>query len=247
MTKTVIFWAFIERPLHAGCFAQYPEQANDFGKGVLMGLKILALGTVMGTALALATSGAQAQEVTPIQKMQAAKTLFEIGAQAQDPLYMLAAARLRKSVPLKATERAPDGKMAATGAPLGWDEMLTQAEELAYGNSLLTGLIGDIRAERNKGVVNGPVYSIVSLRAGGRDEYPGLTFRGGEYAEIYVEGPSGSDLNLMVRDAKGRLVCSDTDISDIAYCGWRPPADEAFTVTVTSEGQRGGEYSMMTN
>ena len=243
MTKTVIFWPFTEGHLRAGCFDQYPEQANDFGKGVLMGLKVLAL----GTALAMAAQGAQAQEATPIQKMQAAKTLFEIGVQAQDPLYMLAAARLRKSVPLKAAERAPDGKMAAEGAPLGWDDMLTQAEELAYGNSLLTGLIGDIRAERNKGVVNGPVYSIVTLKAGGRDEYPGITFRGGEYAEIYVEGTSGSDLNLLVRDAQGRLVCSDTDISDIAYCGWRPPADEAFTVTVVSEGARGGEYSMMTN
>ena len=72
-------------------------------------------------------------------------------------------------------------------------------------------------------------------------------FKGGEYAEVYVEGRGTSDLNLYVYDAQNRLVCSDTDISDIAYCGWRPAKTAAFSVKVENKGKSGAPYSMMTN
>lgn len=201
----------------------------------------------LAVALSAAAAPATAQVQPPLQQMRLARQLYDLGLATGDPLYVLAAARLRKSVGLAATRRAPQDGGATDGAPLGWQEMLAAAAPLIAGDPALQGLAGDIAAEAAKGVATGPVYSIVEIRAGGRDVYPRLPFAGGQYAEIYVEGAAGTDLNLLVHDDRGRLVCSDTDISAIAYCGWRPAAGGAFSVTVTNAGRTGGRYSMMTN
>lgn len=201
----------------------------------------------LSLALSLAATAGVADDAAPLQQMRTARALYDIGVAEGDPLYILAAARLRKSVEPRPIDRAPEGGTAATGAPLGWQDILAAAASLIVGDPILLGLAEDIAAENSKGVMTGPVYSIVDIRAGGQDRYPGLPFTGGQYAEIYVEGPSGTDLNLTVRDDQGRLVCSDTDISAIAYCGWKPATDGRFAITVENQGRTGGRYSMMTN
>lgn len=198
-------------------------------------------------ALMLVAPIAQAQDAAPLSRIKTARALYDIGVTTQDPLYILTAAQLRKSVDLHPTDRAPEGGTALSETPLGWQDMLATAAPLITGDPMMTGLAQDIAAARTKGVASGPVYSVVEIGAGGRDKYPRLRFSGGQYAEIYVEGASGTDLNLLVHDAKGRLVCSDTDISAIAYCGWKPAANGDFVITVENDGTRGGSYSMMTN
>ena len=188
----------------------------------------------------------QAQDATHLQKVKTSRALFDIGISNQDPLMILAAAKLRKEVPLSAIERAPDGGTATDGSPLEWQDMLASAQLLITGNPILEGMADDIIAERSKGVTDGPVYSIADIRSGGRDTYDNLPFDGGKYAEIYVEGPAGSDLNLEIRDSQARIVCTDTDISAIAYCGWKPAESGVFHVTVVSENG-GGRYSLMSN
>ena len=183
----------------------------------------------------------------PLDRLRTAHALYTIGLDQKQPLYILAAAKLRKSIALKRTGRAPAGGATASGAPLSWQDMLAAAAPLSQGDPMLVGLAEDIAAEGTKGVASGPVYSVVTIGAGASDKYPHLTFSGGQYAEIYVEGASGTDLNLLVHDARGRLVCSDTDISAIAYCGWHPATDGSFAITVKNDGKRGGKYSMMTN
>lgn len=201
----------------------------------------------LGLGLALPAAAGSASELPPLKRARTAHDLYRIGVEGGDPLLILAAARLRKTVAMTAADRAPEGGSAATGTPLGWAEMLAAAAPLMEGDPLMQGLAEDIAADTAKGVASGPVYSIVRIGAGGRDRYPQLTFTGGQYAEVYVEGPSGTDLNLLVHDDKGRLVCSDTDISAIAYCGWRPAVSGSFTITVENDGPQGGQYAMMTN
>ena len=202
---------------------------------------------ILCAVLGLIGAPALARPEAPLGKMRTAQALFRIGLETQEPLFILAAARLRKTIDLRRTDRAPVGRSAAPGAPLGWQEMIAAAAPMIEGDPALTGLAEDITAETSKGVVSGPVYSVVEIGPGAQDKYPRLVFTGGQYAEIYVEGDTGTDLNLLVHDAKGRLVCSDTDISAIAYCGWRPAANGSFVITVENNGKRGGRYSMMTN
>lgn len=202
---------------------------------------LLALG-LSSLALPALAEGPSAVKVAELSAR-----LYAAGIEAGDPLLVLSAAKLRKSLALVAGDRAAVGKVAGEGAPLGWEEMLASAEELATGDEALLGLIKDARVEANKGVASGPVYNIGSLGNGKDDTYPPIEFRGGEYAEVYVEAKAATNLNLSVHDDQGRLVCSDTDISHIAYCGWTPATEGSFTLKVENKGPTAADYALMTN
>jgi hypothetical protein len=190
---------------------------------------------------------ALAKAPSPVKIAELSARLYATGIDAGDALLVLSAARMRKTLAPVAGDRAPSGGMAVEGAPLTWEEMLASAEALAAGDPVLLGVIADIRAETNKGVASGPVYNIGSLANGGGDTYPPIEFRGGEYAEVYVEAKAATNVNLTIYDDKGRLVCSDTDISHIAYCGWTPAAGGTFTLKVENKGPTSAAYALMTN
>ena len=132
-----------------------------------------------------------------------------------------------KGVATTRTDRLPEGDgVAQNDADLTkWTDMLEMAAQFASGDEAMLDLIEDVSAETTKGVAGGPVYNIIGIKGRGEDRYASVPFKGGEYAEVYIEGKGTSDLNLFVFDDKNRLVCSDTDKSDIAYCGWRPARD----------------------
>ena len=184
---------------------------------------------------------------SPVKTAKLSAQLYAAGLEAGDPLLILSAARLRKTLAPVASDRAAVAGETGEGTPLTWEEMLASAESLAAGDDVLLGLIGDVRAETSKGVASGPVYNIGSLANGGDDTYPPIEFRGGEYAEVYVEAKAATNVNLTVFDDKGRLVCSDTDISHIAYCGWTPASGGTFTLKVENKGPSLAAYALMTN
>lgn len=199
--------------------------------------------------LALSAAPLAAAEIGPVKIIRMSGEVFAAAQQTSDVFLMIAAARLRKSAGLVATTRAPDGQSSGENAGdfLSWSAMLDIAAPLAEGDDILLGLIEDLRAESTKGVAGGPVYSIVKIRAGGADTYASVPFEGGKYAEVYIEGKGNSDLNLYIYDDQNRLVCSDTDISDIAYCGWRPASEGAFKLTIKNKGKSSNQYSLITN
>lgn len=190
---------------------------------------------------------AWAEGPSPVKVAELSARLYAAGMAAGDPLLVLSAAKLRKGMAPVVGERAAVGGTAGQGAPLGWEEMLASAAELAAGDEAVLGLIEDARVETTKGVASGPVYNIGSLGNGKGDTYPPIEFRGGEYAEVYVEAKAAANLNLRVYDDMGRLVCSDTDISHIAYCGWTPANAGTFTLEVENKGPSAADYALMTN
>ena len=207
-------------------------------------MRRLSLAATLLASLALPI---QAETLSPVKTAELSARLYATGLELGDPLLILSAAKLRKTLGLTATPRLPEGGVADTDAPLSWQDMLASATDLAADDETLLGLIDDIRAESSKGVSSGPVYNIGNLKNGGKDSYPGVEFIGGEYAEVYVEAKSATDLNLSIYDAQGRLVCSDTDASHIAYCGWRPADTGSFTMKVENHGPQGAKYALMTN
>lgn len=190
---------------------------------------------------------AWAEAPSPVKVAELSARLYAAGMEAGDPLLVLSAAKLRKGLsPVQGPRAAVDG-VAGEGRPLGWEEMLASAAALAAGDAVILGLVQDALVETTKGVASGPVYNIGSLGNGKGDTYPPIEFRGGEYAEVYVEAKAAVNLNLSVFDDRGRLVCSDTDISHIAYCGWTPATGGSFTLKVENKGPAGAEYALMTN
>lgn len=204
--------------------------------------RVLLLSCLVALALP-----ALAETASPVKQAELSARLYASGLSLGDPLLVLSAARIRKTLALEATDRAARDGTAGEGVPLSWEEMLASAEALAGDDPALLGLIEDARDETTKGVASGPVYNIGSLANGGGDTYPPITFRAGEYAEVYVEARDATDLNLTVLDAQGRLVCSDTDISHIAYCGWTPAEAGDFTLAIENRGPLAASYALMTN
>jgi hypothetical protein len=202
----------------------------------------LMLAVMMSLALP-----AWAEGPSPVKVAELSARAYAAGMAAGDPLLVLSAAKLRKELGLVPVQRAAVDGVAGQGVPLSWQEMLASAEALAAGDELVLGLIEDAKVEANKGVASGPVYNIGSLGNGKGDTYPPIEFRGGEYAEVYVEAKAATNLNLAIYDDKGRLVCSDTDISHIAYCGWTPASAGTFTLKVDNKGPVGADYALMTN
>jgi hypothetical protein len=190
---------------------------------------------------------AWAEGPSPVKVAELSARAYAAGMAAGDPLLVLSAAKLRKELGLVPVDRAAVDGVPGEGAPLSWQEMLASAEALAAGDAVVLGLIEDAKVEMDKGVASGPVYNIGSLGNGKGDTYPPIEFRGGEYAEVYVEAKAATNLNLAIYDDKGRLVCSDTDISHIAYCGWTPATPGSFTLKVENKGPVGAEYALMTN
>lgn len=197
--------------------------------------------------LALLALPAVAEPLSPVKTAELSARLYATGVEMADPMLILSAARLRKTLGLTAVDRVAEGGVAQSESPLGWQDMLASAEALAEDDEALLGMIDDVRAEASKGVASGPVYNIGSLKNGGSDKYPAVEFIGGEYAEVYVEAKSATDLNIEVYDSKGRLVCSDTDASHIAYCGWRPAEAGSFVMKVENNGPQSAKYALMTN
>lgn len=190
---------------------------------------------------------AAAETASPVKLAELSARLYAAGLATSDPLLVISAAKLRKTLAPVAGDRAPVDGQAVDAAPLGWEEMLANAESLATGDDTLLGLIDDVRSEKTKGVASGPVYNIGTLTDGGDDVYPPIEFRGGEYAEVYVEAKGSTTMNLTVVDDQGRLVCSDTDVSHIAYCGWTPAEGGTFTLRVVNKGPTSADYALMTN
>lgn len=199
--------------------------------------------TATALAFALSLCAPAQAEMTPLQQVDLSMQLFQRGVDEGNPLLVIAAAQMRK-----ATRFTP----AAAGigvdvVPLDWSAMLDAARELAGDDAALLAIIEDIAAEAGKGVTTGQIYSVAEIADGGENVYDALPFDAGQYAEVYVESNDGSDLNLYVYDDAGRLVCSDTDVSSISYCGWRPSEGGGFTIKVENKGQGNAGYSLMTN
>lgn len=236
MTKSVMKKSSIyrqEAAQHVQCSRRNP--------GVKMRRLLLASALVCLALPALAEPG------TPVRLAELSARLYATGIVQGDPLLVLSAARLRKEIAPEPVERAAIGGTVGEDALLTWQEMLASAETLAGEDADLLGLIADARDETTKGVASGPVYNIGTLASGGADTYPPIEFRAGEYAEVYVEAKVTADLNLTVLDAEGRLVCSDTDISSIAYCGWTPVEAGSFTLRIDNKGPVSASYALMTN
>ena len=202
--------------------------------------------TALTAALILSALPALAADPAPLKQAEASRVIYDTGVATRDPLLVLAAAKMRRGLGLSPTDRMAEDGTPGDGA-LDADAMLATARDLATGDDMMLGLIDDVASENTKGVVSGPVYNNARIGGGKTDTYRAVPFEGGTYAEIYVEAKGSNDLNLKVTDAQGRLVCSDTDSSAIAYCGWSPRSTGDFTIAVQNASGSSADYALITN
>jgi hypothetical protein len=88
--------------------------------------------------------------ITPaaVEQIQLVDTLARYGVARQDPIMLIAAARLAKS--MSADAPAPSAKIPSV------DEMLDSAKGFAAGDGYVLSLIDDVRAAQSKAYCYGP-------------------------------------------------------------------------------------------
>jgi len=89
-----------------------------------------------------------AQSPAVLEQIQLASTLARYAEARQDPILMLAAAKIAKGVD-------PVGAPPADSLPT-MDEMLSGAETYSNGDELVTKTIGDIQGQQSKAYCYGP-------------------------------------------------------------------------------------------
>jgi hypothetical protein len=187
---------------------------------------------------------------TGVEQLALAQQLYQVAAENRDPLAMIVAARLRAGVSVEDRDYeagSDDGDLEEGEIDLlSADDMFEEARILSRGDETLNGLIEDAEAEQGRGRVSGPGRDTGFVRARSTTFY-NLSFRGGERAAVYANGPGITDLDMYVYDQNGNTICRDIDYSDNMSCFWTPRWTGAFRVEVRNLGSTGVSFNMVTN
>lgn len=195
-------------------------------------------------------------ESVAVEDMALAHMLAAYGRRAQDPLALIAAARILKQTPTQdmKTEgvvRKQEGveekpKTESGTKPVEVDALLAEAGALAGENATLAALGKWVADEQGRGRQGGPACGTRRLDARSYIEF-GETFVAGEAARIVVDGDGDTDLDVYVYDEGGNLIDSDTDGTDFCVCEWTPRWTGAFTIRVENLGLVWNQFSICTN
>lgn len=192
---------------------------------------------------ARAQSDAVASAVAPFDDLVLAARLARWGAAHDDPFALATAARLRQATDRVMVERGGSGASEADDPVERW---LSAAEALAGGDPRVAALVAEIRATGFKGRSGGPRVSLGRVRGGTSNRYV-EPFDPARTAVVYLEGDGDTDLRLIVREADGRVVCTEDDPGDIKMCVWTPGRSGGHTVEISNGGVVDNAYSLATN
>ncbi len=201
----------------------------------------------------ISQESAKADEPATAKLYAMARDLVDYGRANNDPLSLIVAAGIRQQIALTEVDRKPsstEGSGAAAEDPtpeLTVEAILDEAKSMSGDDEAIVALADDVTASATKGRSAGPGYNVVTLPGNTTDNYDRVDFNGGEYAEVYAEGSGATNLDLYVYDENGNLICSDTDYSDIAYCGWTPKWTGPFSIKVINQGSASNRYALITN
>lgn len=96
------------------------------------------------------------------------------------------------------------------------------------------------------GRVYGPAN--VSRRVSAYSTYTDyILFRGGEVAEVVVEGDGDCDLDLYVYNPDGDLVAKDDDNTDYCVVRWTPNYTKSYRIVVKNRGYVYADYLLKSN
>jgi hypothetical protein len=191
-----------------------------------------------------------------VAQLAMAQELYAYGVANDDALAILSAARITDAISTEDTEReaertevegldiAEDGTGAE--APVDAATMYAKAAEVAGDDEALQALISASQEDRARGRIGGPSRTLSRLPGGMMDTFR-IPFYGGVLAEIAIVGDGDSNLDAVVEDENGNVICIDQSWSDKLYCSFTPIWDGPFYISVANMGSIRNSYYLITN
>ncbi len=112
----------------------------------------------------------------------------------------------------------------------GRKDIIAMADETAKSGS--RGATGSKGAGRWRGTVKARTTDVLVV-----------TFRGTEPAMVTITGDGDSDLDLIIRDESGNVVCASQNAGDHEVCRWNPRWTGPFRIEVKNSGSIYNHYS----
>jgi len=179
-----------------------------------------------------------------IEQLRLSDSLAEYGEKNGDAIALVAAAKIRKTLPVSLTT-------PATGAtdPRSWSALLKRATQLAAGDPNVLGLIEDVRKLKVRdipGIGDGVrlLHKIVKRQGFDRAE---VRFKAGEVAIVYVQPEGAGQIALFVYDEFNNLICTGNGDTAQSVCRWRPRWDGSYLLDIRNYGSNDVAYRLAIN
>lgn len=225
-----------------------------------MAYELYALGVGSGDALTVLTAAKLAASVEgdaqEPAELDPARIVLEGGDQQTTRKKAAPSAVPAAPAPVMNGETRPAAKATflsavsddegAVEGPATAAEMFAKATELAGDDEALKGIIADAAAESSRGRIGGSVRWKSKLPGGKTDVWE-IPFYGNSYAEIAIVGDGDANLDMVLTDENGNIMCYDVSPSDQVYCDFVPAWDGYFYVTVENAGRSRNSYYLLTN
>ena len=228
-----------------------------FGLGLFFTFPALAGSAAEGTApppqkgVNIASGPKAPATDEPVARLQMSSDLLAFGRDDKDPLALIVAARIMKTVGGTEADMKPEGRGASDnaqkpGQPVAPDTILVEARDLAKGDKLTNLLIdeaGAMGSDNGAGLLKTHQDTVP---AGATDAYT-LVYNGGQLAEAGIAGDGSGDLDLLVYDENDHLVCRSASSSDREYCQWWPRWTGPFRIEIQNLGTAPNLYRIATD
>ncbi len=176
-----------------------------------------------------------------------ADQLARYGDANKDSLALITAARILQQVSAqetKADKKSEGGDAKAGGKPArdpSVTAMLDRAKQYAGGRKDIIAMADEAAKSSSRGASSGPRRWQEQVRGRALDYY-NVTFRGGEPAMVAISGDGDTDLDLIIRDENGNVVCASQSAGDDEVCRWYPRWTGAFRIEVKNLGNVHNNY-----
>lgn len=210
----------------------------------------LAVGLVFGVAT-VATAGEEDAAMTPaargVTQVLTAAELAAWGRDRGDAGALIMAARLIAEVPLRQAEGDSDEETPFLTAA----SLLDEAAAMAGDNAGVVDAIDRLRDPLTRGVRSstfgtGPVQTVKSLQA--RESWAfDVEARGGEVLRVAAIGDGDTNIDLIVRDARGGVVCRDGFGDHYPVCTVSPRTGGRMQVHIVNRGDVWTKVQVLSN
>jgi hypothetical protein len=116
----------------------------------------------------------------------------------------------------------------------------------AFKQTVIALIVSAAAGSAVAGAVNGPQSTTTQVGANTTDSF-NVRFLEGELARVSLRGDGDTDLDLIIKDRFGNVVCRAVGPTDVEVCRFVPDETARYRIEVRNLGGVYNEYRLATN